>query len=158
MLSFQITAQKDFMNKLLCGNLFHEFNLKEASVRGAVTYYIDGHINQEYFDEEKKEEYISFNEIRNTVFQMIKGKRTPLSFRLILHLNQDCLSKIEAKEGICFNDFFIANLVLNIRFTEGNMQIVSAVDYSNFSIDKEFEKKWDYYVTKILTREEIFFK
>lgn len=158
MLSFQLTAQKDFMNKLLCGNLFHEFNLKEASIAGAVSYYVDGHVNQDYFEGEEKEEYLSFSDIRNNLFQMIKGKRTPLSFHMVLHLNHDCLTKIEEKEKISFKELMIANLVLNIRFTDGNMQLVSAVDYSNFSLDKDFEKKWDGIVTRILERDEISFK
>ena len=158
MLAFQITGQKDFMNKLLGGDLFHEFDLKEATVSAAVNYYMDGHKNQDYFEEEQREEYISFPDARNILFQMIKGKRTPVSFRITLHLNRKSVKQIEEKLKLDLEQMMISHLVLNIRFEQGEMQLVSAVDYADFTLDKEFEKRWDHMIHQILTNNDICFK
>ena len=160
MQSFQITAQKDFMNQLLTGELFETFFLKEANIVTGVSYHIDGHKNLAYYKdvnenqsenvEENMNIYIPFREMRSILFQMIKGKRTPLSFHIILHLDKTEVNHFLKEHGTTVQQSFVSNLVLNIRFDDNGMQVISAVDYSDFTLDKEIEKKWDQKVASML--------
>ena len=160
MQAFQITSQKDFMNQLLTGGLFEAFFLKEASVVTGVSYHIDGHRNLAYYKdmngnqgentEENLNRYIPFREMRPILFQMIKGKRTPLSFHIILHWDKVEVNHFLQEQGTTVQQSFVSNLVLNIRFDENGMQVISAVDYSDFTLDKEIEKQWDQKVASML--------
>ena len=44
--NLEIKSNKEFMNALLLGEMFDDFLLKEAYVKTAVTYHIDGLINR----------------------------------------------------------------------------------------------------------------
>ena len=48
MKAFYMKDQKHFMNQLLKSELFDHFLLAEATIHGAVSYQIDGHVNR-YF-------------------------------------------------------------------------------------------------------------
>ena len=149
--AFKITGQKDFMNRLLGGTLFEEFDLKEATVRTAVSWHLDGHLNQEYFPTECEKNYIAFQDVKPVLFQMIKGKIPPVSFHMVLHLNQEEVEKIEAVSAESFKEQMIQNLVLNIKFENGVMQLITAIDYENFTLDKSYEKEWDHWVYALLS-------
>lgn len=137
------------MNQLLTGELFSGFLLKEASVVTGVSYQIDGHKNAEYY-EDSEEGYIPFKDVCPILFQMIKGKRTPLSFHMVLHLNPCETEKFLQGLGTTMQQAFVSNLVLNIRFDELGMQVITAMDYSDFTLDKEVEKAWDQFVAGML--------
>ena len=49
MLALQISSMKQFMNHLLVADTFESFLLEEAVIGTACTFYIDGHVNQEFF-------------------------------------------------------------------------------------------------------------
>ena len=57
MLALTISDVKDFMNKLLIGEVFDNFSLVEASVTTFNTFTIDGHLQQDFFDTDTVEEY-----------------------------------------------------------------------------------------------------
>ena len=48
MKSFLLKDQKHFMNQLLKSELFDHFLLAEATIHGAVSYHVDGHINRAF--------------------------------------------------------------------------------------------------------------
>ena len=56
MLALTISDVKDFMNKLLIGEVFDNFSLVEASVTTFNTFTIDGHLQQDFFDTDTVEE------------------------------------------------------------------------------------------------------
>ena len=57
MLALTISDVKDFMNKLLIGEVFDNFSLVEASITTFNTFTIDGHLQQDFFDTDTVEEY-----------------------------------------------------------------------------------------------------
>ena len=83
-----ITADnpKDFMAKLLVSDVFDIFRLQEASLITSVTYNINGRLHPDFFSPEEREnlteEFISWAEMRPKLFELIKGRNTPVSFRL----------------------------------------------------------------------------
>ena len=54
MLALKISDVKDFMNKLLIGEVFDHFSLVEASVTTFNTFTIDGKLHHDFFDTDTK--------------------------------------------------------------------------------------------------------
>ena len=93
MLALHITSMKQFMNQLLVSDTFDIFLLEEAVITTANTYTLDGHLNREFYSPDELSsgqvpdyEYSPWSTLKGLCFQLIKGKRTPLSFRFIFHL------------------------------------------------------------------------
>ena len=152
------------MNKLLAGDCFHSFLLKEASIFGFVPLSIDGRINTAFFSTEDadsarflEEEYACWSDIRPICFDFIKGKRTPTRFQFILYLKSEALHQLLTKEQLTKDSAMIQNLVLNIKYEQGKITLTSAVDYSGFTLDKQAEHLWDQTIMKFLTRKQISF-
>lgn len=162
MILCKIRDQKDFMGKLLAGDGFDSFLLKEAVIYGFVPYQIDGRINKAFFSNEKDEdaaftayEYAQWKDIRPVCFDLIKGKRTPTKFAFVLYLKPEATDSIFEKAGISASNSLVQNLILNIRFEQGDMSITTAVDYSGFTLDKQAEHIWDTTARNFLDKKEI---
>lgn len=118
-----------------------------------VGYVIDGHINKDFYQEEELSafpghaDFIPYGEVRNTLFSLIKGKRTPLAFQVVLQLSpKNCA--LLFPEGI--HTHLIKNLLLHIRFDGSKARITSGISYTSFSPDKGPEAIWDEALTKWL--------
>ena len=91
------------MNKLLLSESFDLFLLEEGTVTVANTYHIDGHIRKDFYTKEEQTDasvcpydFSSWKEMRPLCFQLIKGKRTPISFKFVLRLLPEQMEKILA--------------------------------------------------------------
>ena len=96
MLALKITDVKDFMNKLLIGEVFDRFSLVEASVTTFNTFTINGKLHYDFFDtdtkaafEENSTEYSLWHDVKPYCFSIIRGRRTPLNFRIVFELSHD---------------------------------------------------------------------
>lgn len=162
MILCNIKDKKDFMAKLLAGETFDSFLLKEASIHSFVPYLIDGHINKAFFSDDSEDsaaftayEYAQWKDIRPICFDLIKGKRTPTKFVFVLYLKPEAMAAMFDKAGISATESLVQNLILNIRFEQGEMSITTAVDYSGFTLDKQAEQLWDTTTRKFLDKKEI---
>ncbi len=147
MIALQITELKSFMGKLLKTPVFDDFLLQEATLQMGISYVIDGHINEtfyqndEAFDDSKLlPEFISYGEVRNTLYSLIKGKRTPLGLQVVLQLSSERCSLL-FPEGT--DAHMIKGLLFNIRYDGAKAMITSAVSYYSFSLNKTPELIWD---------------
>lgn len=164
MILCKITDKKDFMGKLLARDCFDSFLLKEASLHTFVSFQIDGHINKTFFQTEDTDstspiiyEYSQWKDIRPICFDLIKGKRTPTRFSFILYLKPEAVRSLFEKAEISFKNSLVQNLILNIRFEQGEMTITTGVDYSGFTLEKQAEQLWDQTVRRFLDKKEIMF-
>lgn len=162
MILCKITDKKDFMGKLLAGETFDSFLLKEASIHSFVPYLIDGHINKAFFNDETDDsisftayDYAQWKDIRPVCFDLIKGRRTPTKFMFVLYLKPEAMDAIFDKAGISASESLVQNLILNIRFEQGEMSITTGIDYSGFTLDKSAEQLWDTTTIKFLDKKEI---
>lgn len=165
MILCKITDKKDFMGKLLTSDCFDSFLLKEASIHSFVPFQIDGHINKEFFQADDTAassfltyEYSQWKDIRPICFDLIKGKRTPTRFAFILYLKPEAMEAMFAKEELSIANSLVQNLILNIRFEQGEMSITTGVDYSGFTLEKQAERLWDQTVQKFLNKKGIVFE
>ncbi len=146
MIALQITELKSFMGKLLGTSVFDDFLLQEVTLQMGISYVIDGHINQAFYQSEDDEsktklpDFIAYGEVRNTLFSLIKGKRTPLALQVVLQLSPEKCALL-FPDGL--EEHLIKGLLLNIRYDGTKVMITSGISYSSFSLNKAPELIWD---------------
>lgn len=160
MIALQITSMKQFMNQLLVADTFDSFLLEEAVVSTANTFTIDGHINQEFFyNEESPEtqipEFRPWSEIKGLCFDLIKGKRTPLFFRFVLHLMPSKAAILLERENCDVDPSQVKALVLNIRYDGSKAILTTGTAFHTFLLSKELDAIWDRFLQRYLDSKEI---
>ena len=149
MKQMQITSMKQFMNQLLVADTFESFLLEEAVISTACTFHIDGHVNQEFFgsDEDPSEkdtyEFRPWGKVKGLCFDLIKGKRTPLFFRFVLHLMPDKAAALLEKENCDVEPSEVKALVLNIRYDGSKATLTTGTALNSFHLSKMPDAIWD---------------
>lgn len=94
MLALKITDQKDFTNKLFLGDTFDLFWLNQAEITTSNLFTIDGRLQTEFFDNDQQEflssshrTYSLWKEVKPICYSIIRGKRSPLSFKIVLQFS-----------------------------------------------------------------------
>ena len=157
MIALQITSMKQFMNQLLVSDTFDLFLLEEAVISTASTFTIDGHVNHDFYGEEdadSTEEHFDFRpwgELKGLCFDLIKGKRTPLFFRFVLHLMPKKAAALLEKEGCDVDSSQIKALVLNIRYDGSKAVLTTGTAFHTFLMSKEPDMIWDKALKKYLS-------
>lgn len=165
MLALELTNVKDFMNKLLKSETFDNFLLQEAVITSAASYVIDGHIHDGFFSSEEISELgltgyrlLPFRFLRGNCFDLIKGKKTPSSFKFIFSLSPENLhNTIEAASG-SFTTNDVNGIFFNIRYQNEQLLLTTGVSYNIFSTDKTLENSWDAMMRKFLVNNNISFE
>ena len=163
MTSIKITNKKNFMAKLLASELFDQFFVEEAEVTTFNTFHIDGRIHKDFYRDTMADgtsplsemgEYSTWKELKQTCYDLIKGKRTPLSFKFVFYLNEEAKSRLikEADAGI---DKDQVKLGINIRFINGDIIVTTGCAISIFTLDKSIEKAWDSFIPSFLDQNSI---
>ena len=162
MIALQITEIKDFMNKLLRSETFDHFLLQEAVIHSGASYIIDGKLNKEFYDQTELEElgikqfrFLPFSMLRSNCFDLIKGKKTPTSFKFVFLLSPDNLSRTLASTGTVFTENDITGIYLNLKYQNQLLTLTTGISYTIFLTDKTLELQWDLLVKKILKQNEI---
>ena len=157
MKAFQILDIKEFMKELLVKDAFDAFRVSEFSVTTNVLYSIDGEIHPEFNvpDEiatvtENSETYISWGAIKPFCFSIIKGKQTPLNFKIVFILSKEALAKLLADNHITMNPDDIFGLYLNCQYENNSLMCVTGTSLRLFSLDKTLDNVWDTKVAKFL--------
>lgn len=149
MLALRITDIKGFMNQLLIGDTFDSFPISEASITTFNTFSIDGMINRDFFDtdmqnilDQNGQVYSLWKEVKPFCFSIIRGKRTPLHFKIIFQITPSQLSALtDEKESTVFAN--ISSLFLNIQYKNNLLLCTTGTFQKSFSLDKSAEQLWD---------------
>lgn len=147
------------MNALLMTEAFDDFYMEEVTLTTYNTFQIDGHMNADFYSsdeiaalpEGKLEPYSKWRDIRPVCFSLIKGKKTPVSFKFVLHAPDKIVY------ALCENPEAVKGLVLNIRYEQGKVSIITATSYHTFIMDKSLDQIWDKYLPNLLTKLQIDF-
>lgn len=157
MKAYQIKDVKKFMSKLLGGDAFDCFLLAEAAVTTYNTFIIDGHMVREFFTGDVNDEgglppyeFSQWKDMRPLCFDLIKGKRTPVNFKFVLHYKPELIEKIlsENEADISLHD--IKAFVLNIKYDGSMLTCITATAFHTFLPDKTPDKLWDNHITHFL--------
>ena len=164
MIALSIIDVKDFMNKLLIGEVFDRFFLVEASVTTFNTFTIDGRLQQDFFDTDtvamhksNSIEYSLWRDVKPYCFSVIRGRRTPLNFRIVLQLSHKQTQQILNPS---FPDGSVPDcrFCLNLQYRNDSLLCTTGVSYTSFCLDKRPEHLWDEIIGIFLSGQEIAFQ
>ena len=80
---FTLSA-KSCMSHLLLRDTFDKFSFIEGEITTFNKFTLDGFLHKDFFDEKPARDYSYWREVRDLCFSLIKGKRTPLHFKIVL--------------------------------------------------------------------------
>ena len=164
MIALSIIDVKDFMNKFLIGEVFDRFFLVEASVTTFNTFTIDGRLQQDFFDTDTAAmhksnsiEYSLWRDVKPYCFSVIRGRRTPLNFRIVLQLSPKQTQQILNPS---FPDGSVPDcrVCLNLQYRNDSLLCTTGVSYTSFCLDKRPEHLWDEMIRKFLSGQHIAFQ
>jgi len=153
------------MSKLLKSDTFDNFLLQEAVISNGATYTIDGRISKSFYTEDEIEELelqdlsiLPYRLLRNNCFDLIKGKKTPHSFKFIFLLSPENLSKTLAAADSSYSPNDISGVFINLKYQNQLLTLTTGISYNIFSTDKSLENYWDKMIQKFLFQHEIAFE
>ncbi len=144
MIELRIKDNRVFMNHILKLDTFDNFFLKKADLDMKISYRIFGDLLE---DEGKN---ITWGEVREDFFALIKGKATPRSMKIVLGANDTIYEKLAGDLASDINGF-----TLSINFDGASLKIVTGVNYKSFILDKSAEKAFDDSIYKFFEKKGI---
>lgn len=160
MLSQIISDVKNCMKQLLLTDTFDAFEFTQGNITTYNTITINGQIHKEFYGSDYELspfyglEYTPWEHIKPLFLGQIKGKYTPVSFKIVFRANKDLAQSVlsEVSPSVADN---IKSLILNIKYDENGLIITTGISEISFSMDKTVEEIWDKRVREILIKNEI---
>ncbi len=159
MTSFPISELKPFMNQLFLKDAFDAFWLSEASFTTFCTFRIDGGFYPAYFSDEDPEAqnpagqpYALWRQVRPFCLELIRGKRTPLEFKIVFRLSASNVEKLLRMSGLSLTPEDIDGLFLNLHYKERHLVCTTGTSLRFFTLDKTLDHVWDDMVDKFLKK------
>ncbi len=153
MIALYIAETRPFMASLLTGNIFDRLLLREGQITTFCTYSIDGNYHASYMDDDSEDPspvYASWEMLKPHIYDMIKGKHTPLGFKFVFQLSSNASNKLLTENGLA-QDFESLNaLFLNIRFDGKRIMLTTGSSQKAFPANKNIDHAWDQYIYKFL--------
>lgn len=159
MIALQLTDIKNFMNQFLRNEIFDHFLMPEAVITQDISLSIDGHLKKDYFSREELEEQnlkvgdcLPYAGIRPTLYQLIRGKKTPSYFKIVLMLSPENMEKTlsVSDSGLTAND--VAGMFLNVTYQNGSLTLTTGISYKTFTTDQTLNREWDKMIQKFLAK------
>ena len=165
MLALKIIDIKDFMNKLLIKETFDSFEVIESSITTFNTFSINGRYQKDFFDsdvqnslEENHCHYAPWKELRPYCFSIIRGKRTPLQFKLIFPLPYTQICTLLQEQHSAISPEIIGGLFLNIQFKNHELHCTTGISFQTFIPDSSLKIIWDSYILDFFRNNQILFE
>ncbi len=144
--TFTMENKASYMKELFEQEKFDSFYLYEARVKTKLDYYINGRINRDYYDSEEQDalpEYIEWKDIKHTIFDYIKGKRLPISFRIIFMFNRENVNRLLEMNNLPYQSDDVSALFMNVIYEHDTLHVTTGTSMKVFTLDKTLEHVWD---------------
>ena len=163
MTALQIADIGFFMKKFLLTDSFDRFLLLEGAVTTFNTFRMDGALQKSYYTQQEQdlltERTLSlWGEVRPFCLELIKGKRTPLSFRFTLQLSAQNTQKLLEQSGIGIPASQVRGLLMNLRYDNQALSCTTGTSLSVFTMDKKLDHAWDDMVQRYFRQQGIPFE
>lgn len=160
MIALKLKDTKNFMAHLLLKDTFDQFMFIEGEIVSFATFSFDGYTKKDFFtlDEDtdiELEEYARWKKMKEFCYSIIKGKRTPVSFKFIFRLSAENVSRLIERNELDFQASNVQGLYLNLRFENGILSCTTGTAMKTFTLDKSLEHAWDTMVQKYFDQKEI---
>ena len=156
MIAEKITDIKKFMSEFLIKNSFDDFLVNEITITTFNTYNINGYIKKDYYSKDEYEELGSptlseWRTLKPLCYEIIKGKKTPHSFKIILSLSLTQIEQFIKTNNIDFPNDNIDGLFLNIKYENNELTLITGTSLTIFTLDKTLEKAFDKYISNFIS-------
>lgn len=165
MIALKILDIKDFMAQLLGGELFDSFWLVEASITTYNTFTIDGTLHRDFFEpslvealDRNRRTHSLWREVKPFCFSIIKGKHTPLHFKIVFQLSRDNTDIAVKDSGAMLAPSDVSGLYLNLQYNGQELICTTGTSLRIFTMDKAFDSAWDNMVLGFLKQHGIAFE
>lgn len=162
MVAIDFQHAKECMSHLLLSDTFDSFSFIEGEIVTSNTFTIDGYLQKKFYESSEKPlelpEYSLWRDIREFCFSVIRGKRTPLSFRFIFSLSPANIEKLLQQTELPFSPSDIQGLYLNIKYNGERLQCITGTSMKTFTLDKSLDQAWDGMVKKFFVQHNISFE
>ena len=154
MKSIDIEDTKGFMSALFVKEVFDQFLVKEANITTFSQFIIDGKMCKDFFNSdelgENPEDYICWSLLKPYCYNIIKGKKIPVSMKFVLSLCDKQLDSLLSSVDTGIKKADINALSINVRFENNKAVIITGTSLKTFTLDKSLEDAWDKYIEKFV--------
>lgn len=161
MIALKILDIKEMMNQLLIGTVFDSLELTEAVITTFNTFSIDGKIKRAFYDtdecallDQSNQQYSLWKDIKPYCYSIIRGKKTPVSFKIIFQppvsRQQEFSQKYHTPE--------IGGMYLNFQYRNKELICTTGLSLKTFIPNKAPEQQWDQIVIDFFRRCSIAFE
>ncbi len=153
---YEIDNIKNFTQRLFVGTDFDEFPMVEAAFSTLIDVTIDGHAHEEFLTEEEKQKVtfqsgvISWAKAKPLCFEILKGKRLPLRFKIVFMLPERLVRNLISNAQVNYRPEDVNALFLNIKYESGKLSAVTGTSLKVFTMDRSLEEVWDAFAGKML--------
>lgn len=85
----------------------------------------------------------TWKRVRPIVLDIVRGKHSPLSFRIILKLNDRAIAGVLKSSGAPYTPDQVDGLFMNICYQMGEITCTSGTSMKTFTLDKSLDHAWD---------------
>ena len=155
MLAIKVDDLKSFTTELFSRELFDKYYVTDIEISTYNTFSINGSINKSYYEDEESKSYSYWKDLKPLCFDLIKGKRLPVSFKIVLKLDEYNIEKfIEDNSLDIFKDK-LKECFINIIYEDKALTLTNGIFLNDFILDKSAQSAWDKYILDILDKANI---
>ncbi len=155
MIALKMEDLKACTSQLFVGNTFDPWLLREASITTFNTFMIDGRVRQGYYTELEMEEnqiekLSAWKVLRPICFSLIKGKKLPGSFHIMLQYPPKNVKEFLQSAGLGYSEEQVGGLYINFRYEDHVLSCVTGISLNIFTMDRQMDREWDKFVRMYL--------
>ena len=148
MKAYKAEDLRSFTQALFTRDSFDPFLVLEAEFRTYCLFSVRGNTERGWYTDEELEteqveDYTSWKKLRPVCFSLIRGRKTPASFRITFRLppaeEEELLQ--ESSGGVRREE--LGGFFLNVKYEDGKLLCVSASSVNRFPPDRVLEEAWD---------------
>jgi hypothetical protein len=163
MIALKIIEIKTFMEKLFKSTMFDDFEISSADISTLTDFKITGTLNKNYYSSDELEvlgdkQLVRWVDIKDLVFYMIKGHKSPLSLKIVFSLPCEKIDQFIQQHQIDIKSDQINGLFFNIRYDQQGLSCTSGTSLKLFTMDKSLDQLWDASLQKFMKKHEIIFE
>lgn len=148
MISLRLPELKQAADKLFAKEDFDYFLVREINITTGTSFHIDGRLHKDFYTKEEMAEmrntvYADWKQLRPVCYQLIKGKKLPLSFQITLSLSPDNIDKFSARYHLSYDSSQITGLYLHFRYENKILTMSTGTSMNVFTMDKSPDRAWD---------------
>ena len=148
MIQLIIEDVKKLTDLLFVQETFDRFLMSEAHFVTGITIDLDGTLNSDYYDTDEfsalfDQRTVTWGNMKKLCFQIIKGRKLPKRFRIVLKLAEADIPAWIAKNGLNLASETVKGLFITFRYENQQLSCTSGTALSVFTLDKSLEQAWD---------------